>query len=79
MEGKKILIKEIDKFASKNFRNKTISEYIIYFIDGDVKISAHTEYGEQAKKDRVNTILLTNFPSTITKDDCKSIIEEITN
>lgn len=79
MNTKKIIIKEIDKYTSQNFRNKTISEYIIYLMDGDVKIAAYTEIGEQAKKERVHMILLSSFPITFTKEEYNDVIEEITN
>jgi N-glycosylase/DNA lyase len=75
---KKIIIKEIDKYSSQNFRNKTISEYLIYLMEGDVRVSAFTEIGEEAKRERIHMVLLTSFPSTLTKDEYKNYIEEIT-
>ena len=79
MTSKKIIIKEIDKYTSQNFRNKTISEYIIYLMDGDVKLAAYTEIGEQAKKERTHMILLSSFPITLTKEQYSDVVEEITN
>jgi len=58
MVNKKILIKEIDKYQSTSFENKTISEYLIYLMEDDVKVSAFTEIGEKAKKERVNMMFL---------------------
>jgi len=78
MIDKKIIIKEIDKYSSQNFRNKTISEYLIYLMEGDVRVSAFTEIGEEAKRERIHMVLLTSFPSTLTKDEYKNYIEEIT-
>lgn len=78
MIDKKIIIKEIDKYSSQNFRNKTISEYLIYLMEGDVRVSAFTEIGEEAKRERIHMVLLTSFPSTLTKHEYKNYIEEIT-
>jgi len=79
MESKKIIIKEVDQYKSQNFRNKTISEYIIYLMDGDVKLEAFTEIGTKAKNERVQMILLSSFPTTFTNEDYRDVIEEITN
>jgi hypothetical protein len=78
MIDKKIIIKEIDKYTSQNFSDKTISEYLIYLMEGDVRVSAFTEIGEEAKRERIHMVLLTSFPSTLTKDEYKNYIEEIT-
>jgi len=78
MVNKKILIKEIDKYQSTSFENKTISEYLIYLMEDDVRVSAFTEIGEKAKKERVNMMFLSSFPLTINKDEHNSYIEEIT-
>lgn len=78
MIDKKIIIKEIDKYSSQNFRNKTISEYLIYLMEGDIRVSAFTEIGEEAKRERIHMVLLTSFPSTLTKHEYKNYIEEIT-
>ena len=78
MVNKKILIKEIDKYQSTSFENKTISEYLIYLMEDDVKVSAFTEIGEKAKKERVNMMFLSSFTLTINKDEHNSYIEEIT-
>jgi hypothetical protein len=78
MVNKKILIKEIDKYQSTTFEDKELSEYLIYLMEDDVKVSAFTELGEKAKKDRINTMFLSSFPLTINKDEYKNFIEEIT-
>jgi hypothetical protein len=57
----KIIIKEIDVFKSKLFKNKTISEYLISVILNDICVSAYTEIGEVAKKERVNELLVKFF------------------
>lgn len=58
----KIVIKEIDKYTSHLFKDKMISEYIIYLISEEgVKKEAYMEIGEEAKKLRVNELLLNNF------------------
>ncbi len=79
MSTKKIIIKEIDKYTSQKFKDKTINEYIIYLMDGDIKVAAYTEIGEQSKKERVHMILLSSFPTTFTKEEYNDVIEEITN
>ena len=57
----KIIIKEIDVFKSKLFKNKTISEYLISVILNDICVSAYPEIGEVAKKERVNELLVKFF------------------
>lgn len=58
----KIVIKEIDKYTSHLFKDKMIPEYIIYLMSEEgVKKEAYTEIGEEAKKLRVNELLLNNF------------------
>jgi hypothetical protein len=58
----KIIIKEIDKYNSLLFNGKTVSEYIIYLMSEDgVKKEAYLEIGEEAKKLRVNELLMNNF------------------
>jgi len=78
MVNKKILIKEIDKYQSSSFENKTISEYLIYLMEDDIRVSAFTEIGEKAKKERVNMMFLSSFPITIKTDEYNNYIEEIT-
>ena len=74
---KKIIIKEIDKYSSKLYQGKTISEYLIYVDLDGIKIHAYTELGEDAKKERVNELILehliTEDTITINKDE---LIEE---
>jgi hypothetical protein len=58
----RILIKEIDKYTSNVFKNKTVSEYMIYLMTEDgVKKEAYLEMGVEAKKLRVNQLLMDNF------------------
>jgi ribosomal protein S3 len=59
---KNIIIKEIDRYFSKKHKNKQISEYLIYVtLEDGQKISAYTEIGEEAKKIRVNELLIEHF------------------
>ena len=74
----KILIKEIDRYTSKTFKNKSISEYLIYvaLVNGQ-KLYAYTEIGNEAKNLRVNELIAKYFMdnnNTINKED---IIEEL--
>lgn len=80
----KIIIKEIDKLISTLHKGRVITEYLIYLVhdtDGiPAPLEAYTEFGEEAKKTRVNELILLNFiPDTYTgveinKDE---IIQEI--
>ena len=47
-------------------------------MEGDTRVSAFTEIGEKAKKERIDTIFSTSFPLTINKDVYNNYIEEIT-
>lgn len=58
---KRIIIKEVDKLFSVTHKDKYISEFIIYLMIGETRIEAYNELGEDAKKIRVNELLLTNF------------------
>lgn len=71
---KKIIVKEIDRLNSTVFKRKKISEYLIYVMLDDIKLKAYTEIGENAKKERVNELLLTHF---ITEQNNKISIEDI--
>lgn len=74
---KKIVIKEIDKYKSSGFKNKTISEYLIYvLVDDNQAHSAYTVFGEEAKKLRVNSLILERFMNNNQDVDIKEIIEE---
>lgn len=76
----KIIIKEIDRYTSKTFKGKSISEYLIYVaLSNGQKISAYTEIGDEAKKLRVNELIVEHFigyDNMVNKED---IIEELTN
>ena len=73
----KIIIKEIDRYYSKKLGKKHISEYLIYVTVDGINTQCFNEFGEEAKKERVNMLLLeTCMPlNTAVLDD---IIEEIT-
>lgn len=73
----KIIIKEIDRYYSKKLVKKHISEYLIYVTVDGINTQCFNEVGENAKKERVNMLLLeTCIPlNDAVLDD---IIEEIT-
>jgi hypothetical protein len=61
---KKIVIKEIDKLASALHKDRIVTEYLIYLIINENHIQpleAYTEFGEDAKKIRVNELILLHF------------------
>ncbi len=77
----KILIKEVDRLNSTVHKGKVISEFLIYLahVENDLQnvAMAFTEYGEEAKKERVNVMLLqimNDISVTINKED---FIEEM--
>jgi hypothetical protein len=39
---KKLIIKEIDKFQSKLFKDKVLTEYLVYYMENDVKVITFT-------------------------------------
>lgn len=82
---KKIIIKEIDKLTGCLYTDRVVSEYLICvsLLDGTTNpklLEAYTEFGEVAKKDRVNELILIHFMG----EDMQNvplkneIIEEIT-
>ena len=60
---KKIVIKEIDKLVSVVSKERVVTEYLIYYMVGDAKVEAYTELGDEAKKLRVNELLLKHIIS----------------
>ena len=62
---KKIVIKESDRLVSTVHKDRVVSEYIIYIVvvlDGQAVIAeAHTEIGDDAKKLRVNELIVEHF------------------
>lgn len=70
---KRIIIKEIDKYTSRLYKGKTISEYLIYVDMDGTRLHAYTELGEDAKQERVNQLvvehLITGDTKTINKDE----------
>lgn len=75
---KKIIIKEIDKYYSKTDKKKVISEYLVYLTIDGINIQCFNEIGDQAKKERVNMLLLNDFNAMLDQNDLMNIIEEIT-
>jgi len=74
----KIIIKEIDKYRSLTFKHKLISKYIIYLTSvNNNNIEAYIEYGEEAKKARVNELLVTHFIHNNNEINKDEIITEL--
>jgi hypothetical protein len=76
---KKIIVKEIDTYSSKLFKGKTISEYLIYVaLEDGAKISATIVYGNDAKIDKVNELLVEHFLVNSYKLNPQEVVEELT-
>jgi hypothetical protein len=75
---KKILIKEIDKYTNLR-KDKTISEYLVYYIVNERNVEALNAYGEKEKALKVNEILLKHFvnENNINLEHATYPIEEI--
>lgn len=76
---KKIIIKTIDTFKSSVHKGREINEYLISLAIDNAKtnIEAYTELGDEAKRFRVNEMLVNHFPSShLTKEGLKDIIIE---
>lgn len=80
----KIIIKESDRLRSSLHKNRVISEYLVYLMNEDVAIKCFNLIGNEAKKDKVNELLLAYFVIDNTynywnenKLDLSEIIEEI--
>lgn len=54
---KKIIIKEIDRLQSKLFKDKIVSEYLIYYIENDIKIETMIALGTDNKNTMVDKTL----------------------
>ncbi len=67
----KIIVKEIGVYVNKRYPKKTISEYLIYLCIGEVKVSAYNVFGEQAKNEKVDALLVEHFMG-----DSNTIIEK---
>ena len=75
---KKIVIKEIDKLVSVVSKERVVTEYIIYYMVGNQKVEAYTEMGDEAKKLRVNELLLKHIiGDNFVMGDIEYPIEEI--
>ena len=79
VSDRKIIIKEIDKYKSKQFKNKTISEYIIYLMNDDIKLETFVVIGEEEKNKRVDMLLSSSFKTKINGEEYKNIVETIIN
>lgn len=55
-----ILVKQIDTLKSQKHKNKTILEYIVYFMLDSTPIEAYTEFGTKMVNERIKKILLEN-------------------
>jgi hypothetical protein len=71
---KKIIIKEIDQFKSSVHKDKTISEYLIYLMENDVKLGCYSEIGEENKNLMVNELLLEHISAST---NIENIIQEV--
>lgn len=76
---KKIIIQTIDTLKSTVHKGRSLNEYLISVaIDGGkTRLEAYTELGDEAKRIRVNELLLIHYPSlNLTNNDLKDIIQE---
>lgn len=51
-----IEVKIIDMYRSMVFKNKTITEYLVYLKHGDTPVSAYVEYDSSAVVKRIETL-----------------------
>jgi hypothetical protein len=73
----KIIIKEIDRFYSRKRGKNYISEYLIYVTIDGINTQCFNEFGNEAKKERVNMLLL-EMSTSLNHSVLNEIIEEIT-
>ena len=73
----KIIIKEIDRFYSRKRGKNYISEYLIYVTIDGINTQCFNEFGNEAKKERVNMLLL-EMSASLNHSVLNEIIEEIT-
>ncbi len=73
----KILIKEIDRYYSKKRGKNHVSEYLIYVTIDGTNTQCFNEIGEQAKRERVNMLLLESC-LPLNQSVLNEIIQEIT-
>lgn len=74
---KKLLIKEVDRYYSKNKKDKYISEYLIYVKIYDLNLTCETAIGDNEKKDIIHELVLKHFYD-YNKQEILDSIEEIT-
>jgi hypothetical protein len=74
---KKLLIKEVDRYYSKNKKDKYISEYLIYVKIDDLNLTCETAIGDNEKKDIIHELVLKHFYD-YNKQEILNLIEEIT-
>lgn len=72
----KIQVKEIDKLVSKIFKDKTVSEYIIYLKKDDTIIEAKRAYGADAKDLAIKNYMVVQ--EYLGREPIDALIEEIT-
>lgn len=76
----KIIIKESDRLKSSLHKNRLVSEYLVYLMNGEVAIECHNVIGNDAKNIKVNELLTIHFVSSNwneNKLDLSDIIEEM--
>jgi len=59
----KIVVKESDKLKSLMHKDKFVSEYLIYLMSAETAVKCFIVYGDEAKKEKINDLLLTYFVS----------------
>lgn len=67
---KSIVIKEIDVLTSKLHKGRVVTEYMIYLMENDVKLSCYTVIGDDAKKNKIIELekiinMKTEYPLTL--------------
>lgn len=72
---KKIIVKRIDTLKSTTHKNREINEYLISVAidNAETQIEAYTEFGEDAKRFRVNDMLVAH---NLINEDLEHIIIE---
>ncbi len=72
-----ILIKENDRLKSTLHKDRVVSEYLVYLMNGDKPVKCYNEIGETSKQHRVNELLLTDFEVGEYENNISEIVTEI--
>lgn len=73
----KIIIKESDRLRSSLHKNRVISEYLVYLMNDGVAVKCFNLIGSEAKKNKVNELLLIHFVSDTWTENNKLYLDEI--